>query len=88
MWYNTRQGGMFMVDLKVSSKEYDSLSNRTKRKVFEELAHRILILHPEYLEEAKQSLTIDIIDSIKEETDNKPCLSTKEMKKIKRRLRR
>ena len=62
MWYNTRQGGVFMVDLKVSSKEYDSLSNRTKRKVFEELAHRILILHPEYLEEAK-ALVLPILVS-------------------------
>lgn len=77
-----------MVSLTHTAKEYDSLTTVEKRQVFEDLANRILSVHPEYLEETRTKDFKEIVTEIKEETEDIHVVTKKDNRNIKRLVKR
>ena len=48
-----------MIQPHISLEGYNRLPSKEKSLVFQELAHRILVIHPEYLKEAQELETVD-----------------------------
>lgn len=77
-----------MISLKVPVKEYENSSNEEKSKIFEELAQRILSVHPEYMEIARTSKAKDICQDIMNETQDTHILTKREERKVKKLIKK
>lgn len=73
-----------MIQPHISLEGYNRLSSKEKSLVFQELAHRILVTHPEYLKEAQELETVDIVYDIKEMIENSNSETNKVQKYIKK----
>jgi hypothetical protein len=58
-----------MIKPELTFDEYSKLSNEEKSDAFNRLVNRIVIVHPEYVEEAKNQEASDIVKEIAEMTD-------------------
>lgn len=77
-----------MISLTCSLEEYNKLDNDEKRMVFESLANRILLVHPEFYAEAKETEMVDLCSQIQDETKNLVSLPTSNKRKTLRRFYR
>ena len=66
-----------MIKPNVEIKDYMKLSNEQRSKVFNELATKILIVHPDFLQESKNVDAVNIIEEIQEETKNLKVIKKK-----------
>lgn len=66
-----------MIKPAISKEEYMKLSNNQKREVFNQLAERILIVHPEFLQESRKVNIVDLINKIQEETKSLRVVKSK-----------
>lgn len=66
-----------MIKPAISTEEYMKLNNDQRREAFNQLAKRILIVHPEFLQESKKVDTIDLIEEIQEETKSLRVVKSK-----------
>lgn len=71
-----------MIQPHISLEGYNRLSSKEKSLVFQELAHCILVIHPEYLKEAQELETVDIVYDIKEMIENSNSETNKVQKYI------
>ena len=73
-----------MIQPHISLEGYNRLSSKEKSLVFQGLAYRILVIHPEYLKEAQELETVDIVYDIKEMIENSNSETNKVQKYIKK----